>query len=461
MVLETEKIHTCFEPNTPILMANGSTKKIKNIEIDELVCGDDNIIRKVTNKISGKDKMYLIEQNKNGVLNYIVNNGHILVLKAVCVKPTVFKRSAISGYYLGYYVRCNDETCNKDTCSKKGYKRKEIRYPTIEDANKMLKKLEKGNLDDNWVRVGDIFELRIHEYLSLCCSNKIREGLKGFKIPRPCLYPVDDDELPIDAYFLGLWLGDGDSRDTRITSSDPEIENFLHEFAGTYKYMEVTKKYFPPGTTSSTGITSKIGYSHYRLVYTKKKYLNPIKHALKSLDLINNKHIPDIYINSSKKNRYKLLAGLIDSDGHIEGKKSKTKNVTYRVTQEECRKHIITELKNIADSLGIYTAIYTSVQKPIGKKYYKDGKDSHTIYKLEMSGENILNIPCLVERKIAMNHWEGKLCLANDASKIKITPIDKYKGKKCNKYVGLTVDGNKRFLLSDCTVVHGCDNESL
>ena len=72
----------------------------------------------------------------------------------------------------------------------------------------------------------------------------------------------------IDPYLIGYWLGD-DS----VICQDSEIQ---------YYY----------------------GISAYKTI-------------LMELNLVNNKHIPDIYKYNSRENRLKLLAGLIDRNGNF------------------------------------------------------------------------------------------------------------------------------------------------
>ena len=96
---------TCFDPHTPVLMADKTVKEIKDIEVGELVCGDDNMPRKVLSTVSGVDQMYLIKQSKGE--DYIVNSQHILVLRATGVSPYVTRRSkGCKGYRLVYYNKC-------------------------------------------------------------------------------------------------------------------------------------------------------------------------------------------------------------------------------------------------------------------------------------------------------------------------------------------------------------------
>jgi DNA segregation ATPase FtsK/SpoIIIE-like protein len=75
-------------------------------------------------------------------------------------------------------------------------------------------------------------------------------------------YPVR--ELPVAPYTLGAWLGDGHSASARVTCADGEI----------------------------------------------------LMSHLRRLDLVGNKHIPELYLRASREQRRALLAGLLDTDGH-------------------------------------------------------------------------------------------------------------------------------------------------
>ncbi len=68
----------CHAKGTPIMMADGSIKKVENIEVGEELMGDDSQPRKVLSLARGVDKMYRIESNDN---QFVVNEAHILCLK--------------------------------------------------------------------------------------------------------------------------------------------------------------------------------------------------------------------------------------------------------------------------------------------------------------------------------------------------------------------------------------------
>lgn len=69
---------------------------------------------------------------------------------------------------------------------------------------------------------------------------------------------------------------------------------------------------------------------------------------LKKLNIINNKHIPDIYLHNSRENRLRLLAGIIDTDGSVE-------NNVIDVTQKSLK--LAKDIQTLALSLGYFTII--------------------------------------------------------------------------------------------------------
>jgi len=69
----------CHGKDTPILMYDGSIKMVQDINVGELLMGDDSTPRKVLSLARGREMMYKINQ-ENGE-PYIVNESHILSLK--------------------------------------------------------------------------------------------------------------------------------------------------------------------------------------------------------------------------------------------------------------------------------------------------------------------------------------------------------------------------------------------
>jgi hypothetical protein len=144
------------------------------------------------------------------------------------------------------------------------------------------------------------------------------------------------------------------------------------------------------------------------------------------LNLINNKHIPDIYKINDRETRLQILAGLIDSDGSLVGN-------CYEITQKN--KKLAHDIAFLARSLGFYVKIsesYICANKKIK-------------YRLSICGSGLEDIPVLIKRKKASKRKQIKDAL-NTGITIEELEID--------EYYGFTIDGNNRFLLGDFTVTH-------
>ena len=85
---------------------------------------------------------------------------------------------------------------------------------------------------------------------------------------------------------------------------------------------------------------------------------------LKELNLINNKHIPDIYQRASYEQRLDLLRGLMDTDGYYN---SKRKRFVMETSQEwQCYDFI-----KLLSSLGIKSTKFNIVKELNGKKFHE------------------------------------------------------------------------------------------
>ena len=134
-------------------------------------------------------------------------------------------------------------------------------------------------------------------------------------IPLASAVQLPEAELPLDPYFLGLWLGDGSSRHPSITTMDPEVISYLEAFANTHG-LKIRKedKTNGPNRASTYHVTSRIlGSTAGNYGNTQDK--NPVKAALRHMGLLQNKHIPEAYLWASQEQRLALLQGLMDTDG--------------------------------------------------------------------------------------------------------------------------------------------------
>ena len=71
-------------------------------------------------------------------------------------------------------------------------------------------------------------------------AKQFKKGRRNiFAIPTTAPLKCSDIELPVDPYFLGLWLSDGHSHSTRITGLENEVSYLLNTLPANYKYKNV------------------------------------------------------------------------------------------------------------------------------------------------------------------------------------------------------------------------------
>jgi Homing endonuclease len=130
---------------------------------------------------------------------------------------------------------------------------------------------------------------------------------------------------------------------------------------------------------------------------TSGKGKNFFINFLRENNLFNNKHIPLYYKTSSRENRLKLLAGLIDTDGHYSNQSS------YEIIQKNTT--LANDIVFIARSLGYYVSIVKCRKSCMYK-----GKKREGIYnRMNICGTyniGIEQIPVLIERKKHINVTE-------------------------------------------------------
>lgn len=158
-------------------------------------------------------------------------------------------------------------------------------------------------------------------------SEELYEYLKGVdtsipsrKIPKiynPTAIRNDYIKLPINPYVFGVWLGNKNKSAGEITNVDECIWEEI-KFKGYVVEGDNTQ------TRTVVGLTDKLA----------------------SINVLNNKHIPDIYLKASSSDRLELLRGLMD----INGEYDKTRLCFTMCTIQEWKAEAISVLLS---SLGI------------------------------------------------------------------------------------------------------------
>lgn len=355
----------CEDPNQEIIMADLTTRKLKDVRVGDMVMGDDFTPRLVLNTCHGRSEMYRVHQTS--AEDYFVNAEHVLTIK-------------------------KSEACKNDkgNLTKDGtYRRPNGRYPGYSDVTDM------GVLD----------------YANQ--SKRFRENFRGYKVSS---IPYSEQPVNIEPYMLGLWLGDGTATFPNITNADNEVYEWVQDYCKRHNL-------------NCNGDFHNGAY-HLRIVGDGSMGGNSFLNALKSYNLIDNKHIPQCYISNSESVRLELLAGLLDTDGSMAAN-------GYEITQKN--EKLARQIKFIADTLGFRTSINT-------KRAVCCGKDCGNVYRVHINGD-VWRIPCKVERRIV----QQENCHKNKdwhLSQLSIEPVG------IGDWCGIQIDGNHRYLHADGTVTH-------
>ncbi len=263
---------------------------------------------------------------------------------------------------------------------------------------------------------GDILNISVEEYIKK--SNRFKSNYKGYKVA----IEFSKKKLDIEPYFLGLWLGDGTSSNVEIATKDIEIVKYLEEYASRLSLV----------------LNSHIFENRCPMYRIGKGYTGgdikkdiSLQEKLRDLNLLKNKHIPQIYLSNSKKNRLELLAGLVDSDGYYDNKYH-----VIEITQKS--KKLAKQIKFLADSLGFRCSLKSKIAKIKQIGYECE------VYRVRIVGHLDI-IPTKVARKQARPLVSKREHL-HTGIKIEYDKID--------DYYGFEIDGNKLFLLEDMTVTH-------
>lgn len=219
-------------------------------------------------------------------------------------------------------------------------------------------------------------------------------------------------EQLIDPYILGLWLGDGSSRDVvYYTTMDEDLAQYWQDEG---KKFQCTAK-----------ITPKVMNAAYTIsMTTPRGQPNDFLKAFQYYNLQNNKHIPREYKIASRNQRLSLLAGLMDSDGYFNQKAS------AEITQ--VNKDLAEDILFVIRSLGFSAQIS---EKVINNTPY---------WKIIFSGQHLTDIPVKCQRKA--KPINSKSNQKNTRFTIKPAGIA--------NYYGFELDGDHLYLLDDFTVTH-------
>ncbi len=270
----------------------------------------------------------------------------------------------------------------------------------------------KGYSDAAYPRV---VEISVKSYLNWTKSRR-----HVYKILRTGVTFTDSKQLPVDPYYLGLWLGDGSSNNTSITTISEEVKEYLRGFADSQNLLY--KESLKQGTKAVT----------VKLLKTEGKP-NPLKDKLESIGVLNNKHIPHIYLTASKEDRLKLLSGLIDSDGYCDY----FLNYSIILKPEIFSKHVYF----LCNSLGFCPTI------AIVKKSCTNCEDKSKRNYFMISFRGSEELSCIVERnKVKDKEYRTR----KDLFTFTVEELS------TGDYYGFTLDNNNLYVDENFIVQHNC-----
>ncbi len=419
----------CHAMDTPIMMADGSWKMVQDIVPGEQLMGDDSTPRNVLELFRGHSSMYRINTIKGE--SFIVNGDHILCLKATTMGSLTNSKKE-SRYKLLFQIRGKDGLpINKamnfayKSSERKEYKKGVTYYETPEDARQAgLDYWTNAKRDSSYIHCGDVIEVKVTDYLKY---QKSVFGRNYFVYKSGVTF--DKKDVPFDPYIMGYWLGDGTSQLASITTMDAPIVEYFDDMAK--KNNLNVKVYDKDSTEAKTYV-----YSSKAKSWNNKDYDNKFYVTLRDLKMLNNKHIPEIYMKNSREIQLQMLAGIIDSDGHYQKKSNQ-----YEITL--VNEKLIDDTMYICQSLG-----FACTKRVVSKSC---GDMTGTYYNLIVYGSGIEEIPVKLERKKAHARIKNKNHFYYGFTVEKVDD---------DNFYGFQLDGNHRYIMDKFIVTHNSNGKS-
>ena len=119
-----------------------------------------------------------------------------------------------------------------------------------------------GHLWGVWHRSHSMWRYEVKSLDNIIIDYKRkRDGEYKYFIPISSPVEYSKKELPLDPYYLGLWLGDGNSHNTGVTTKDTEIKEYLYKFAED-NGLHIKENQNKSKTCPTYNINSTIGEIH-------------------------------------------------------------------------------------------------------------------------------------------------------------------------------------------------------
>lgn len=134
--------------------------------------------------------------------------------------------------------------------------------------------------------------------------NAKNEGL-SVTVPMQGALETPEADLTVDPYLLGYWLGDGSTGRAQITCGGVDVDSLK---------SQIERAGYGLGTITK----DQRGASAFCVGVTDGFVV-----GLRGIGVLDDKHVPAAYLRGSIAQRKQLLAGLLDSDGHLDKARGK------------------------------------------------------------------------------------------------------------------------------------------
>ncbi|WP_433248038.1 replicative DNA helicase [Streptosporangium sp. CA-135522] len=262
------------------------------------------------------------------------------------------------------------------------------------------------------------------------CASADRRPNHAVAVAAP--FDLDEQDLPLPPYALGVWLGDGHSAGARFTTADPEIvvnleaeglrvtplaANLAYSMAFpdpqpvASRLCVVCGASFTPQTSQvrtcgrSCGAKARFvsdpvpaptcpdcggPSSGLRQCQACRNRQGTVQAVLRTIGVLGDKHIPHSYLRASERQRRALLAGLLDTDGYV----NRNGQIQFAVTNQRLAEDVF----ELVLSLGYRATMRTKAVK--GRT-----ADSSTSYMINFTAaEKVFRLTRKIARQVTEAH---------------------------------------------------------
>ena len=355
----------CHAKGTKILMYDGSVKNVEDILTNDIVMGPDSNPRRVVRTITGNEKMYKITPNKGSP--FIVNENHVLSLK----------------------------TTNEG--------KKSIIFPNSYKSGGQIENIKVGDYigkSKSWKHIRKLWRTGV---------NFKSHNYEGMSVP---------------PYIVGAMLGDGSiDHSASFTNMDECVLNEISQYA---KSIGVNVRIYKKPNNKSVTLFFPDDLSNRS---TRNRFVDLLDKSGIWGMRCHEKSIPFLYKTGNLNTRLELLAGLLDTDGHL------SKNGHFDFISKS--KYLSDDIAFVAGSVGL--SAYVSECE----KYCQTGGGG-IYFRVSISGDVDI-IPNRVDRQKSGKRKQKKNPLVTGFNV-------EYVG--FGDFYGFELDGDHLYLTDDFTVHH-------